>query len=700
MGTCLSRSSKSDSPAASPTPAYTTPPGKGDSATLSHMLCDACNHGLFKHDNFRQAIDHWGGEASDDAKHEYIYTTTWGTILASVARDGCRWCKLLVSTRDSLPDATFPRGSPNETVNIRVYIKTSTPVDWTDVQNWLEIHINNTKAAVYYIYADHDGTVSKEIGLGAYCINSPSYVDYDEAKKCLENCSREHHTSCPSATDTTLPTRLIDCSEPLSPRLYETHRKMKGRYATLSYVWGGDQKQKTIKANLSAYVHGGLPKELPKTIADAVVATNKLGLRWLWVDALCIIQDSEEDKLRELADMAHIYQDSYVTLSVLSSFRYNHGFLPDEDEQPVLPFICADGTTGTMKLRYFIQRPGRGRSYRYQTVTMHNPLDTRAWCFQETTLSPRRLVFQPPRVSYACRGYDQDITRPEEGGERGPPVEMPYGVLFSYQKKGLSSANDEELRDLWDGLITTYSSCKISLQSDKLVAFASIAEVYQSITKDEYLAGLWKSELLDGLLWEPCMHGGERPKEYRAPTWSWTSIDTDDGVTMHRPHMNEMPSTEYEASIVSCVVVPRSEIHPLGEVKEATLVLQAKMHSLMNDGSKCRFIEEKPTVTVRPYETRIDGGGWVAPSGSCLVGDDGRLIQFDSREGTAQDEDMDFYVVALREGKTWGDQPQPGFMLGLLLLKVDGSFRRVARIDLPYYPDWLDEASPTIITIV
>ncbi|KAF9557799.1 HET-domain-containing protein [Agrocybe pediades] len=680
-------------------------PTKNESSAALRMLCDACRDGPFKCENFRQAIDKWGGNGSGDGteggadvKHEYAYTTTWSDISNSAVKAGCHWCKLLIRTRDSLPDASFPRGGVNEAVNIRVYIRISAPLDWTDVKNWLEIYINDIKAAVYYIYADHEGAASKEIGLGAHCRESPSYVDYDEAEKSLDNCSR-NHPICPSSADTTLPTRLIDCSNPQSPRLFETHRKMQGRYVTLSYVWGGDQKQKTTKANLPSYVHDGLPKELPKTIADAIVATNKLGLRWLWVDALCIIQDSEEDKLRELADMAHIYQDSYVALSVLSSFRADHGFLPDDGEQPVLPFICADGTAGSMKLRYFIQRPGRGRSYRYQTVTMYNPLQSRAWCFQETTLSPRRLVFQPPRVIYACRGYNQDITRPEEGGERGPPLEMPYGVLFPDRRKGIRPGDEKALADLWKGLIRTYSSCKLSMQSDKLVAFASIAEVYQTVKKDEYLAGLWKSELLDGLLWAPAMHGGERPKNYRAPTWSWTSIDADDGVIMHRTHINEMPSTEYEASIVSCVVVPRSDIHPLGEVKEATLVLNAKTHPLMKDGRKCKFIEEKPTVSKKLFETVTIGGGWVPPKGSCL-GDDGRLIQFDSKEGTEQERDMEFYVVALRAGKKWGTQPQPGFMLGLLLLKVDGLLRRVARLHTVHYPEWLDKVSPSIVTIV
>jgi len=472
---------------------------------------------------------------------------------------------------------------------------------------------------------------------------------------------------------------------------------MKGHYVTLSYAWGGEQVQKTLKSRLHSYIHDGLPKDLPQTIADAITATHKLGLRWLWIDAMCIIQDSPEDKLRELADMGHIYQDSYVTLSILSSFRADQGFLQDAGDHPVLPFHCADGTVGSMKLRFHIERPERGRLGRYQTVAVYDPLRHRAWCFQETTLSARRVVFRPPGVMYACRGYEQDITRSEEGGEGGPAERIPVTPLFSDQKHGKASRDEESMHDLWSHLINRYTSCQISWAADKLVAFSSVAEVYQAITKDDYVAGLWRRDLLDGLLWRPTLGAGERPKEWRAPTWSWASIDTDEGVTMHSRHMFETPSTEYQASIVSCTVVPKSELHPLGEITEATLKLKAKVHPLMKNGKKCRFREEKATETDYSTHKLVIGGGWHPPSGNCL---DMGLFQFDSKEGTEQDKDMDFHVIALRAGRTWGDQPQPGFMLGLLVLKTNETFRRVGRIQLEHYPDWLDDVSLKTVTLI
>lgn len=69
----------------------------------------------------------------------------------------------------------------------------------------------------------------------------------------------------------------------------------RGRYLTLSYVWGGDQAHKTTSSNITTYEGGIDPTLIPLTIRDAIFVTNALGFRWLWVDSLCIIQDSDQD---------------------------------------------------------------------------------------------------------------------------------------------------------------------------------------------------------------------------------------------------------------------------------------------------------------------------------------------------------------------------------------------------------------------
>ncbi|KAF8969731.1 heterokaryon incompatibility protein-domain-containing protein, partial [Flammula alnicola] len=531
------------------------------------------------------------------------------------------------------------------------------------------------------------------------------------------------HDRCSKLDETYLPTRVIDCSDPSKPRLFETHRQIKGYYCTLSYVWGGEQHQKTTAANIDTYVREGINVPLPQTIADAIFVTHKLGVRYLWVDALCIIQDSFEDKVKELANMGRIYRDSSLTISVLSAYRADEGFLPDERTSVV--------SLGRMLLKYDIPRQDPSLGYKHQTVATHSPLDERGWCLQESILSPRRLIFQPPYVQYKCRSFSQNFTPDRWEKETASGYSQSDYILFTIAKDTSASGGgvaDDKLRERWEQILSSYTRCKITVPNDKLVALAGVAEVFQSISQDDYLAGLWRRTLLNDLLWKPFGPIGPdevlppRPVEYRAPTWSWASVG-DVVINPHRKHMFEDPSTEYEAEILACEVTPKSSIHPLGEVEEATLTVEAKIRPLMLDGQKCTFMERKGTRTGDVFQSVSLGGDWVAPVGNCLesgsssvdrLGGEGQEkkrigIRFDCLEGTAQDRPMDFFVIILRAGRRWGNREgyrDEGWMRGLLVLRVEDDveqYRRVAKLDLQYnfqWPDWFDTTPLKTVTLV
>ncbi|KAF9456486.1 heterokaryon incompatibility protein-domain-containing protein, partial [Collybia nuda] len=333
------------------------------------------------------------------------------------------------------------------------------------------------------------------------------------------------HEHCLKAEETYLPTRVIDCSDPSKPRLVETHRQIKAHYCALSYVWGGEQNQKTTTTNVSTYLREGLPT-LPQTIADAVLATHKLGIRYLWVDALCIIQDSNEDKGKELADMGRIYLDAYLALSILSTFRANGGFLPDERAPVALPFYTSTKSDNPecMWLKYCVVYPNPRKGFKTDTTPIYAPLDERAWCLQESTLSPRRLIFQIPYVEYECRSFSESLTKGALQSEGKIAHPMNDYILFPKQASNDDISNIDELRDHWGSILAGYTGCKITVPADKLVALAGVAEIFQSRFNDDYIAGLWRKTLLDDLLWR-VFGPGCRPAEYRAPTWSWASVD-------------------------------------------------------------------------------------------------------------------------------------------------------------------------------
>ena len=128
------------------------------------------------------------------------------------------------------------------------------------------------------------------------------------AKAYVEECVRDH-AKCQAVTPypiryTPLPTRLIDCSNPLSPRIVQTDANMYGLYVALSYVWGKDQSGYcTTEGNLAAHMERIDVAILPQTIQDAIRVTTALGVRFLWVDRLCIVQDSSSDLHHELNRM-------------------------------------------------------------------------------------------------------------------------------------------------------------------------------------------------------------------------------------------------------------------------------------------------------------------------------------------------------------------------------------------------------------
>ena len=144
----------------------------------------------------------------------------------------------------------------------------------------------------------------------------------------MEDCAKTHKDCPPIVLDSRLPTRVIDCLDPLHPRLFASGGK-RGQYAALSYVWGEAQPHSTTNAKLDAYTSSIDISIIPRTIREAIEVTHKLGLRYLWVDSFCIIQDSREDKTRELVLLRRIFHDAYITIVAACAPSASAGFLYD-----------------------------------------------------------------------------------------------------------------------------------------------------------------------------------------------------------------------------------------------------------------------------------------------------------------------------------------------------------------------------------
>ena len=143
--------------------------------------------------------------------------------------------------------------------------------------------------------------------------------------------------------------------------------------------------------NMNDMLHGIPTFTLPQTIQDAITITRKLGLQYLWVDALCIIQDSASDKDKEIAKMDRIYQNSQLTIFAASAEKCQDGFLATRSlrgkfspsiKLACIPFACPNGASGTVSLR-------ECDSY----DIADEPLSKCGWALQERVLSSRLLIY-------------------------------------------------------------------------------------------------------------------------------------------------------------------------------------------------------------------------------------------------------------------------------------------------------------------
>ena len=525
----------------------------------------------------------------------YVYNVSEEEIKNGV-KEGCRWCDLL--NRWGSSRMNIISQSPVSPAQNIVEIK----VGYSDYEKTcIDITVNGSLCWFGYVYT-MEGAYPSD--LYETCLILPLYVPADPAAAyvsgrnlfcdigsdralslamdMLHNCS-VNHSRCPSIAEphSQLPSRVIDCSNPSQPNLFITSG-LHARYIALSYVWGEAQEHKTTTKNIDSYIRSISIDILPRTIVDAILITHRLGVRYLWVDSLCIIQDSDDDKDRELAYMRHIYADAYLTIIAASASRVSEGFLqPRIDKFGAaaieLPFILPNDSL-TRSLGKIFLSSWLITTPKYDPA--REPLHTRGWCMQEYFLSPRKLIFATHTLQYAClSGGTHNI-----GGAGNPwwissvsdPTpfrDLPRISLSHSQQDNLEQV--ETLRKAWKATIENYTKRGVSVPSDKLVAISSLAEEFSHVSESPYLAGLWKRTLLTDLLWhkDRAVHFTPRPTVYRAPSWSWAALDGP--VSGGNAYLSNVD--QVIAQVVRCETVLKKQDLPFGEVTAGILVLRARV---------------------------------------------------------------------------------------------------------------------------
>jgi hypothetical protein len=331
-----------------------------------------------------------------------------------------------------------------------------------------------------------------------------SEVTLNIARRWYQNCTAEH-LNCPRQLIAPLPTRLIEVgSDASEPSIYISPARAQGVYAALSYCWGvSKQPVMLTRARLESKNHILPLMDLPATLRDAILICRRLGFQYVWIDALCIVQDStdSEDWLRESANMANIYGRAALTITASAAKQTSDGILsasiPPVELKCAIPYNLGNGKVGNVfVVPYEVQ----------ETTSFSNePLETRAWSLQERLLSPRVLKFETSQLVWDCLSTKINSNGP------------------------LSDTRASRARFDWNQIVFDYTGRNLTRVSDKLPALSGYARHIQSLNADTYLAGLWKKDIVFQLLWYVAdfqlTTTRSRSLTYRAPSWSWASVD-------------------------------------------------------------------------------------------------------------------------------------------------------------------------------
>ncbi|KAF2119188.1 heterokaryon incompatibility protein-domain-containing protein, partial [Lophiotrema nucula] len=306
-----------------------------------------------------------------------------------------------------------------------------------------------------------------------------------------------NHARCGAGSPQPLPERILDIHGD-NVRLVEIAGET-ARYVGVSHCWGAHSLLKTTTANISTFRKSIPWESIPRTFQEAVIFTRRLGIRYIWIDSLCIIQDDEtfaSDWQVQSAKMAAIYQNSYVTLAASRSSDSTKGFL--QTLKIALPFSNdLDLSDITVYARLDIPHVAWAH-YHDQFLLM-----LRAWAYQERLLSPRMIHFAGLELQWECGqrtacqcgvsnhpGIENLGAQSSTSSEYRHKVEYGRHIVVS-TSPGIS----------WRRFFQRYASLALTYPSDIFPALSGLAASWNAHGNDRYLAGLWSNSLLHDLLW-------------------------------------------------------------------------------------------------------------------------------------------------------------------------------------------------------
>jgi hypothetical protein len=450
-------------------------------------------------------------------------------------------------------------------------------------------------------------------------LSPPSNVLCDEnvawIREELENDEASHGQHTQSDF---LPMRLIDVEAEAhagSVQLVTTlAMPSRTRYLALSYCWGegfaAARQLKTTWSTLRRHLQRLPSDQITNVVHDAIKVAQALRVRYLWVDAICIIQDDIEDWARESRRMGLVYTNAYATICALASSSCLEGFLI---RTPTVRVHFKSGLRPQVEgLLHICRQPALDRitdedcsfdSFRYLD-SASSAWNSRAWVYQEERLSKRQICFGTSRLHLALS--NKQVTEGNRDRYRDPLSSHQWPSSFHDEHRQFIASGDAEiLQNSWLNATESVSQKKLSDQQDRFPAVSGLVRLIAEALGDTYVAGIWCKDLLRGLLWKGesrvvsnqphYLSHLSRPGSatYTCPSWSWAHT-TNESLSYHVSHKSyqDLPpvddwngllehSLRSECRSLNAWSQPENaKLNPYGRITDARLDVEARVAPL------------------------------------------------------------------------------------------------------------------------
>ncbi|KAG7116559.1 hypothetical protein HYQ46_011187 [Verticillium longisporum] len=243
--------------------------------------------------------------------------------------------------------------------------------------------------------------------------------------------------------------------------------------------------------------------------------------------------------------MRQVYANAACNIAASASDSPEGGLFRSRTTQDIWPGVIAKKSTSGHEGRFYCVD-----SNYWDRNLLTSSLHSRGWVFQERFLGPRQLYFTRDQVlwecleGHRCEGFPNGVPLYDSPKIIDPLLVRPEGTerLGRLQDQGGNCCREDAMAldavNQWCDLVTAYSHCHFTNPEDKLYAFSGIAKFFQEITDETYIAGMWRSRILDLLGWVVTRPKAKPSGAYRAPSWSWASVDGP--VEMSKPALGEV----------------------------------------------------------------------------------------------------------------------------------------------------------------